>query len=184
MRLAYPGALAARPARRLGALACLLATLGAPPGALADTTLPPVWVPTPDDAPGETDRAPSASVTIVRPSEQAGSGKTLADLIRQTPGATVRDYGGLGQLCTVSFRGTTTDQVLVLLDGVPLTGASATAVNLASVPTLFVERLELFRGSLGASFGPGALGGVVNIVTGAGATGTPDTMYIVIGIVW
>jgi iron complex outermembrane receptor protein len=136
------------------------------PRAGADEALRPVYVPVPDVVPGAAERAPAAALTVVVPASPSAVQGT-ADLLRAVPGAVVRDYGGPGQLATVSLRGASSDQVLVLLDGVPVTSATGPSVNLATLPLAFVDRLEVLRGSLGALLGPGALGGAVNLVTRA-----------------
>jgi outer membrane cobalamin receptor len=110
---------------------------------------------------------PTGSVTIVEASRFAGEAKTVAELVSTAPGVAVNQYGGLGQLATVSIRGSTADQVTVLLDGLPLATAAGGGVDLSRIPRHWVERIEVVRGAEGARFGSGALGGVVNVVTRA-----------------
>ena len=69
----------------------------------------------------------TASVTIVEASRFAGEAKTIAELVTTAPGVAVNQYGGLGQLATVSIRGSTADQVQVFLDGVPLNTAAGSS---------------------------------------------------------
>jgi outer membrane cobalamin receptor len=113
------------------------------------------------EAPGD----PTAAATIVEASRFAGEAKDVAQLVATAPGVAINDYGGLGQLTTVSIRGSTADGVLVLLDGLPLNSAFGGAVDLSSIPRGWIERIEVLRGPEGALYGAGALGGVVNVVT-------------------
>ena len=115
---------------------------------------------------------PTASVTTVEASRFAGEAKTVAELVSTAPGVAVNQYGGLGQLATVSIRGSTADQVRVLLDGLPLNTAAGGGVDLSRIPRQWIERIEIVRGAEGAYYGSGALGGVVNIVTRPAAAGT------------
>jgi outer membrane cobalamin receptor len=108
---------------------------------------------------------PTASATVVEASRFAGEAKDVAALVATAPGVAVNDYGGLGQVATVSIRGSMATGVLVLLDGVPLDGGTASGSDLASIPRHWVQRLEVIRGAEGAHFGAGALAGVVNVVT-------------------
>lgn len=119
------------------------------------------------EAPGD----PTGAATIVQASRFAGEAKDVAQLVATSPGVAVNDYGGLGQLTTVSIRGSTADGVLVLLDGLPLNSAFGGAVDLSSIPRGWIERIEVLRGPEGALYGAGALGGVVNVVTRRAAAG-------------
>jgi iron complex outermembrane receptor protein len=84
----------------------------------------------------------------------------------------VHQYGGLGQLATVSLRGATASGVLVLLDGVPLNTAFGGGVDLSSIPRSWIDRIEIVRGAEGAHYGAGSLGGVVNVITRRAPPGT------------
>lgn len=114
---------------------------------------------------------PTAAATVIDASRFAGEAKDVAQLVATSPGVAVNDYGGLGQLTTVSIRGSTADGVLVLLDGLPLNSAFGGAVDLSSIPRGWIERIEVLRGPEGALYGAGALGGVVNVITRRAAAG-------------
>ncbi|HYG70565.1 MAG TPA: TonB-dependent receptor plug domain-containing protein, partial [Anaeromyxobacteraceae bacterium] len=106
-----------------------------------------------------------AAVTRVERSRFEGEAKGVGQLVATAPGVTVNDYGGLGQLTTVSIRGSTSDGVKVLMDGLPLNTAFGGGVDLSTIPRSWVEMVEVVRGPEGARYGAGALGGVVNVVT-------------------
>ncbi len=145
----------------LGALAASALSLTAS----AQTALAPVEVPAPEDAAASSPqvRAPSAVVTQLDASQAAAEAKDTAALLAPAPGATVQQSGGVGQRQTVSLRGASPNGVLVLLDGVPLTGTGE-SFDLSRFPAALVDHLELIRGA-GARSGPGGLGGVVNVVS-------------------
>jgi len=66
----------------------------------------------------------------------------------------------------VSIRGSSAEQVLVLVDGVPMNDRQTAHFDLdLTVPFDRVERIEVLRGPASASYGSSAMGGVVNIVT-------------------
>ncbi|MCB1187174.1 TonB-dependent receptor [bacterium] len=88
---------------------------------------------------------------------------SLADILESIAGADVRRLGGNGQLSTLSLRGASAGQVLVLLDGQPVSPLQAT--DLSSLGTTSLDRIEVLRGPQALQFGPGALGGVVNLVS-------------------
>jgi iron complex outermembrane receptor protein len=71
----------------------------------------------------------------------------------------------VGGFSTVSVRGASSGQVLVLLDNVPLNQALGGAVNIGDIPLSNVERIEVYRGHAPVRFNTAPIGGVVNIVT-------------------
>lgn len=159
----------------LTSVVCLLLAAGPPDAGVM--ALPPVDVAMPDFAsePLPTSpvvRDPSATLTVRDATEARAEAKDASELLTSTPGAVVQDSGGAGQRKTLSLRGAAPNAVLVLLDGVPLAGPGA-AMDLSRIPTSALERIEVLRGGGSARYGPGAMGGVVNLVTrspGAGST--------------
>jgi vitamin B12 transporter len=139
-----------------------------------EQALQPVIVKAPVAAPGEAERTPAAAVTVIDVEAQASEGRSTAALIARAPGVVVRDYGGPGQLATLSLRGASAQQCLVLLDGVPVTSAASGLVNLATLPPALLERIEVIRGSVGPLLGPGAMGGAINLVSRLPRPGPPS----------
>jgi len=92
-------------------------------------------------------------------------GADLADLLRSVPGARVRDYGGLGSFATVSLRASTSEQVTVLVDGVPQNRALGGPVDLSWIPATQLSRVTVFRGFGPAGLGHAGIGGVVDVRT-------------------
>ena len=127
------------------------------PVLLDEVVIPHPRAPAPQD--------PTASVTVVEAERFAGELKGVAELAATAPGVAIRSHGGLGQLSTISIRGSTSSGVRVLLDGIPLDTAAGGGVDLSSIPLHWVDRVEVVRGAEGAYFGAGATGGAVNVVT-------------------
>jgi vitamin B12 transporter len=114
---------------------------------------------------GQVARDPTAAATVIDAQRFAGEAKGVAELVATAPGVAVSGYGGLGQLATVSIRGSAASGVLVLLDGLPLNTGAGGGVDLSTIPRAWISRLEVARGAEGAHYGVGALGGIVNVVT-------------------
>ncbi|HEV8353703.1 MAG TPA: TonB-dependent receptor [bacterium] len=90
----------------------------------------------------------------------------LADALQFFAEIYVRSAGyGPAGVQQLSIRGSSPQQVLIMLDGVPLNGPSQFGLNLSTMTLADVERVEILRGPYSAIYGSGALGGVVNIVT-------------------
>ena len=119
------------------------------------------------------DLATPAPVSVINRSEIAASGRvSIGDLLQTLPEQgnainTQVNNGGSGAT-RVSLRGLGSARTLVLVNGrrfVPGgTGADA-SVDLNSIPTAAIERIEILKDGASAVYGSDAIGGVVNIIT-------------------
>jgi outer membrane cobalamin receptor len=108
------------------------------------------------------------SVTVITADDIQKSGaQNVAEVMSTTAGAMVTDQGPLGSLQSITLRGSTYQQVLVLLDGKRLNSASAGGYDLSELPVPLdaIDRIEIVRGPSSALYGADAVGGVVNIIT-------------------
>lgn len=108
---------------------------------------------------------PSAFVTIIHPEDYSDQLTTLPEILSEQVGIRVNSFGGLGQLSTVSIRGSTAEQVSVYVDGIKINTAQGGAVDFSTLPLGGIERIEVLRGGASSQFGSDAIGGVINIVT-------------------
>lgn len=90
---------------------------------------------------------------------------SVGELLSGLPGGQVRSAGGPGQRTTLSLRGADGQQVLVLLDDVPLGTPMGGGVDLSLLPLVGLGRVELYRGG-SAVLGGDAVGGAVRLVPG------------------
>ncbi|HOX28392.1 MAG TPA: TonB-dependent receptor plug domain-containing protein, partial [bacterium] len=90
---------------------------------------------------------------------------SLPELLAESAGTEVRSYGGLGSFSTVSIRGSESDQVTILIDGVPVNPAAGGSIDISSIPLTNVERIEIYRGAPPVRYPGASIGGVINIVT-------------------
>jgi len=97
--------------------ALLLSTLSPALAAEPAIELPPVVVTATRTA--ETADETLASVTVIDRAEiERKQARTVPDALRGTPGLNIANTGGRGQPTTLFLRGTDSDHVLVLIDGV------------------------------------------------------------------
>ena len=90
--------------------------------------------------------------------------QTVADILQYLPGVDVRTRGANGAQADISMRGGTFDQVLVLLNGVPLSDFHTGHYTLnIPVSTEMIERVEVLQGTSANLHG--AFSGAINIVT-------------------
>ncbi len=122
---------------------------------------------------GQTGRA----VTVIPGSRlNAYPVTSLDDLLRVLPAIEVQSRGNFGAQADITLRGSTFNQVLLLLDGMrlndPLTGHFA---GYFPITPAEIEQIEIVRGPGAALYGPDAVGGFINIVTKTfAATHRPD----------
>ncbi|HET9000197.1 MAG TPA: TonB-dependent receptor [bacterium] len=149
--------------------------------ARAQTAPPPTFELPEVEVPGKRPQLPSttpASISVITSDELARLGAlTVADALRVLPELRIKQSGGPGSLTTVSIRGSSSAQVLILLDGVPLNRPDQASVDLSTLPIQNVERIEVLRGPFSAIYGSAALGGVINIVTRAAPLTLVSTRY-------
>jgi len=109
-----------------------------------------------------------AAVTVIDAQEiEDRQARDLADLLWGVPGLTVAQAGAPGQQTSVFTRGTNSNQTLLLWNGLPLNAPFFGDINWQFVPTEGVERVEVVRGPFSALYGSNAMGGVVQVLTGA-----------------
>ena len=99
----------------------------------------------------------------------------MSDALREVPGLSVVQTGTAGQLTSVFMRGLPSEDMQVLLDGIPINQGLSGAMNFADITTDDIDRIEVVRGPQSTIYGPHALAGVIQIFTKQG-TGTPGVM--------
>ncbi len=112
--------------------------------------------------------APTAGRSTIDAAQIEASGvSSLAEAVALAPGVALSVSGGAGAQAAVSIRGSTTNQVLVLVDGVPVSDPSTGAVDFSRLGLSpgDVESVEVLRGGASSQYGPDAVGGVVIITT-------------------
>ncbi|KPK63590.1 MAG: hypothetical protein AMS21_06615, partial [Gemmatimonas sp. SG8_38_2] len=118
-----------------------------------------------------TGAAPSAApgvISIPRDEIEARADLTAGALLEGRPGLIVQRRGLTGPQ-TVSIRGGSPDQVLVLLDGAPLNDPLTGEADLSTIPASQIETITVLAGSQSARYGPGAAAGAVLIESRATA---------------
>jgi len=91
----------------------------------------------------------------------------LADALREVPGIDVQRAGGLGKITDVRLRGADPRHTLVLFDGIPLNGPWIGSFDFADLGAAGLSQVEVMGGPASALYGSGAVGGVIQILSGA-----------------
>ena len=121
------------------------------------------------------DQSP-ASVSVISSEDlEQKQIQRVSDALREVPGLSVVQTGTAGQLTSVFMRGLPSEDMQVLLDGIPINQGLSGAMNFADITTDDIDRIEVVRGPQSTLYGPRALAGVIQIFTKQG-TGTPGAM--------
>jgi len=106
-----------------------------------------------------------ASVTVITEKQiQSSHAQNVAEVLKEVAGIQIQDYG-LNSLKSISIRGSSAAQVLILVDGRVVNAPSLGSADLSAFSLVNVQQIEIVRGSFSALYGSAALGGVVNIIT-------------------
>jgi vitamin B12 transporter len=127
--------------------------------------------------PTEVENIPAGVSVVDRDTMQTRDYDTLTDALSALPGLRVSQSGGPGGNASVFIRGTNSDHVLVLLDGMPINDAADPdgAFNFGVDTLGDIERIEVVRGPMAAVYGANAVGGVINLIT---RTGTQPGLHV------
>ncbi|MGB6062971.1 MAG: TonB-dependent receptor [Candidatus Aquilonibacter sp.] len=142
----------------------------------APSALPQIAHVVTSDRSDETLRNSVRTTYVVSADEIARNGyRTVADALENIPGVEIANYGPIGTQVDYGIRGTSSAQVLVLVDGQPAPGGLADSVELGTLSTAGVARIEVVEGGGSTLYGTGAIGGIVNVITN-GATPANATL--------
>ncbi|MCO8051149.1 MULTISPECIES: TonB-dependent vitamin B12 receptor BtuB [Proteus] len=108
-----------------------------------------------------------APITVVeREQIDRWQSNSVIDVLRRMPGIDVGQNGGIGQQSSIFVRGTNSNHVLILVDGVRLNQANVSgSSDISQIPLSLVQRIEYIRGPRSSVYGSDAIGGVINILT-------------------
>ena len=118
------------------------------------------------------DEALAAVTVITREQIDAAQAKDVPELLRFHAGLDVARSGGPGQITSVFLRGTDSNHVLVLVDGVRINPGTIGAPAWQNLSPDVIERIEIVRGPRSSLYGSDAIGGVVQIFTRRAEDGT------------
>lgn len=107
-----------------------------------------------------------ASVSLITRSDiERSQAPGLLELLRLQAGVDLSRTGGPGQQTSLFLRGTESNNVLVMIDGIRANALQNGAFTWENLPLEQIERIEIVRGPHAAFYGSEAVGGVIQIFT-------------------
>ena len=145
--------------------ASALAEDTSPLNTLPETVISATALPTPSEQIG-------SSVTVITEDQiQRDQRRTVPDILQTVPGLNVVQTGGAGGQTSVFIRGTNSNHVKVLIDGIDVSDPTqpSRAFDFGNLSTADIERIEVLRGPQSGLYGADAIGGVISITTKKGS---------------
>jgi vitamin B12 transporter len=168
----------------LAAIAAVAAAGFASPASAQQTGDPVVLAPMVNSADRiqESEAITATDTSLITPGQLAQDQlTTLADALAQLPGGPVFAAGREGASASLFLRGSDSDQVLFMVDGIRFNDANTDyGPFLGGWRVSSTDAIEVDRGPQGALYGAGASGGVVALSTPAGS-GAPTASLEVEG---
>ena len=119
-------------------------------------------------APVEEEKVGRAYTVLSGEELQRSQTRYLADALRMVPGVAVGRTGSYGGLTSIRMRGGESRHVLVLMDGVEISGTSDGSYDFGGLLVTDIDRIEVLRGPQSALYGSDAVDGVIHIITRGG----------------
>ncbi|MCX7092513.1 MAG: TonB-dependent receptor [Methylobacter sp.] len=110
----------------------------------------------------------AAATVYTRQDIERLQAKTLPELLSGSTGIDIVQTGGYGKDTNIYMRGTNSDHVLVLIDGIKVGSVTSGTTPFQFIPIDQVERVEIIRGPQSSLYGSEAIGGVIQIFTRKG----------------
>jgi vitamin B12 transporter len=118
------------------------------------------------------DKTASFVTVISRQEIQSRHAESASELLRSVVGLGVVQSGSKGKAASLFIRGANSNHCLVMVDGVPLNDPGTGSFDFSDLSAAAIERIEVVRGPNGILYGSNAIGGVINIITGAKTGGS------------
>jgi vitamin B12 transporter len=92
----------------------------------------------------------------------------VTTILQQVPGLHTDEMSGRSGISSLYLRGADPNFTLIMLDGVPMndsTNQRGGSVDLSTIPSDRIDRVEIVRGPLSAFYGSEAMAGAINFIT-------------------
>jgi len=127
------------------------------------------------------DKALAAVTIITRKDIDKSQAQTVIEVLKHAVGLSTKNDGGLGKTTSVFIRGTKSDHIVVLVDGIRYSSVTTGATAWQHLPLGQVDHIEIVRGPRSSLYGSEAVGGVIQIFTRKGSKGFKPSFSLSMG---
>ena len=111
------------------------------------------------------DSVPVRTEVIGSEAIRASASRTLADAVEYTTGVRVESNCQNCNFSQIRLLGLEGPYTQILVDSQPVMSALAQVYGIEQIPARMIERIEVVKGGGSALYGPGSVGGVVNVIS-------------------
>ena len=113
---------------------------------------------------------PVRTEVVTQESMRKVQARTLADAVEYTTGVQVESNCQNCNFSQIRLLGLSGPYTQILIDGQPIISSLAQVYGIEHIPARMIERIEVVKGGGSALYGPGSVGGVVNVISREPAT--------------
>ncbi|MDX1583951.1 MAG: TonB-dependent receptor plug domain-containing protein, partial [Thermoanaerobaculia bacterium] len=128
--------------------------------------------------PEEVDSTPASVSVVTREQIERRNALDLEEVLRELPGMFLARAGSAGRQTSLFTRGVNSAQTLVLWNGIEINNPYFSGYDWGQFSTAGVEKIEVVRGPFSSLYGADAVGGVINVVTGANEPGVSADLQV------
>ncbi|WP_455222201.1 TonB-dependent receptor domain-containing protein [Kaarinaea lacus] len=111
------------------------------------------------------DQSLTPTIVISAQDIQLSQSRDVAELLRFHAGIELSRNGGPGQATSLFVRGTDSDHVIVMINGVKINADTVAVAAVQNIDPDLIERIEIVKGPRSSLYGSEGIGGVINIIT-------------------
>jgi outer membrane receptor for ferrienterochelin and colicins len=111
------------------------------------------------------DDVPVRTELVTREAIERIAARTLADAMEFTTGVRVESNCQNCNFSQIRLLGLEGPYTQILIDGQPVISSLAQVYGIEQLPARMIERIEVVKGGGSALYGPGSVGGVVNVIS-------------------
>ncbi len=115
--------------------------------------------------PFNAENTPYALTTITADDIKKSGARNITDVLNKITGINFYKYGSSSALSKISIRGSSNEQILVLINGERINTSTGGGIDFSTINVNSIKRIEVIRDGVSAIYGEGAFAGIINIVT-------------------
>jgi vitamin B12 transporter len=100
---------------------------------------------------------------LIKKSLKIKSNSQISDIFNTLPGMTIKSYGGIAGIKTLSLNGSQGDRIQVRLNGVIINNEQSGNADISQIPAGLIQNIQFIPIGASSRYGNSAMAGVINI---------------------